>query len=88
MKRGINLQARIELDREAKQHFVRGRIFIQAIMLPRGSHSPAAIKNNVTRLLGVAFHCKLPIGLRCFTLEDNGETLHKLLKLFVGLSRQ
>ena len=84
MKRGINLQARIKLAREAKQHFVRGRIFIQAVMLARGLHSPAAVKNNVTRLLGVAFHCKFPIGLQCFALEMNGETLHTLLKLFCG----
>ena len=84
MKRGINLQARIKLDREAKQHFVRGRISIQAVMLARVSHSPAAVKNNVTRLLGVAFHCKCSIGLRCYALEKNGETLHTLLKLVCG----
>ena len=88
MKRGINLQARIKLDSAAKQHFVRGRIFVQAIMLAHVSHSPDLVENNVTRLLVVAFHCKLLIGLRCCALQDKGETLHELLKLFVGLSRQ
>ena len=53
-------------------------------MLARVSHSAAAVKNNVTRLLGVAFHCKFPIGLRCYALEKNAETLHSLLKLVCG----
>ena len=48
---------------------------------------PSRCQNNITRLLGVTFHCKFTMELWCYALERHGGKLHTLLKPSCGATQ-